>query len=121
MRRAREPGNLGGHGAVGGRGRVSRGVRGDRRAVLILHGVVDPRPGRPIRASVAAYLPHPDYLGSYKRAALEEISKHDHVLTPGRHVGAAAQEDDSALGYGGMSRAADWRGWSSDDSAARPS
>ena len=29
-----------------------------------------------------------------KSAALEEIRKHGHMLTPGRHVGAEAQEDD---------------------------
>ncbi len=29
-----------------------------------------------------------------KSAALAEIHKHGHVLTPGRYVGAEAQEDD---------------------------
>ena len=35
-----------------------------------------------------------DVAGFCKSATLEEIRKHDHVLTPGRYVGAAAQEDD---------------------------
>jgi type I restriction enzyme M protein len=32
--------------------------------------------------------------GFCKSATLEEIRKHGHVLTPGRYVGAEAQEDD---------------------------
>jgi type I restriction enzyme M protein len=35
-----------------------------------------------------------DIAGFCKNAALEEICKHGHVLTPGRYVGAEAQEDD---------------------------
>ena len=35
-----------------------------------------------------------DVPGFCKSAALEEIRGHDHVLTPGRYVGAAPQEDD---------------------------
>lgn len=35
-----------------------------------------------------------DIPGFCKSAALEEIRKHGHVLTPGRYVGAEAQEDD---------------------------
>ena len=35
-----------------------------------------------------------DILGFCKSATLDEIRQHDHVLTPGRYVGAAAQEDD---------------------------
>ena len=35
-----------------------------------------------------------DLLGFCKAAKLEEIRKHDYVLTPGRHVGAAAAEED---------------------------
>ena len=40
---------------------------------------------------VAAYR---DLPGFCKSATLEEIRKHGHVLTPGRYVGAEAQEDD---------------------------
>jgi len=35
-----------------------------------------------------------DVPGFCKSATLEEIRKHDHVLTPGRYVGAAPQEED---------------------------
>ncbi len=35
-----------------------------------------------------------DIPGFYKSAPLEEVRKHGHVLTPGRYVGAEAQEDD---------------------------
>jgi len=35
-----------------------------------------------------------DIPGFCKSATLEEIRKHGHVLTPGRYVGAGAQEDD---------------------------
>ena len=35
-----------------------------------------------------------DVPGFCKSATLEEIQKHGHVLTPGRYVGAAPQEDD---------------------------
>ncbi len=35
-----------------------------------------------------------DIPGFCKSAAIEEIRKHGHVLTPGRYVGAAPQEDD---------------------------
>ncbi|WP_287125360.1 class I SAM-dependent DNA methyltransferase [Desulfobacter sp.] len=35
-----------------------------------------------------------DEAGFCKSATLEEIGKHDHVLTPGRYVGAAQEEDD---------------------------
>jgi len=35
-----------------------------------------------------------DFSGFCKSATLDEIRKHGHVLTPGRYVGAGAQEDD---------------------------
>ena len=35
-----------------------------------------------------------DVAGFCKSATLDDIRKHDHVLTPGRYVGAAEQEDD---------------------------
>ena len=35
-----------------------------------------------------------DEAGFCKSATMEEITKHDHVLTPGRYVGAAEEEDD---------------------------
>jgi type I restriction enzyme M protein len=35
-----------------------------------------------------------DVPGFCKSAPLEEVHKHGHVLTPGRYVGAEAQEDD---------------------------
>ncbi|MCC5091250.1 type I restriction-modification system subunit M [Xanthomonas campestris] len=35
-----------------------------------------------------------DIAGFCKSAPLDEVRKHGHVLTPGRYVGAAAQEDD---------------------------
>jgi len=38
-----------------------------------------------------------DVLGFCKSATLNEILQHSHVLTPGRYVGAKAQEDDGEL------------------------
>ena len=38
--------------------------------------------------------PYGDEPGFCKSVALDEIREHDHVLTPGRYVGAAAAEDD---------------------------
>src|SRR4030095_5521208 len=35
-----------------------------------------------------------DIAGYCKSAELSEVRKHGHVLTPGRYVGAEAQEDD---------------------------
>ncbi len=38
--------------------------------------------------------PYEDEPGFCKSATLEEIREHDHILTPGRYVGAAATEED---------------------------
>lgn len=51
-----------------------------------------------------------DVPGFCKSATLDEIRRHDHVLTPGRYVGAAAQEDDGEPFEEKMVRlAAQWR------------
>ena len=51
-----------------------------------------------------------DEPGFCKSATLEEIQKHGHVLTPGRYVGAAPQEDDGEPFQEKMSRlTAQWR------------
>jgi type I restriction system adenine methylase len=51
-----------------------------------------------------------DIPGFCKSATLEEIRKHGHVLTPGRYVGAAAQEDDGEPFVEKMQRlSAQWR------------
>ncbi len=51
-----------------------------------------------------------DVPGFCKSAKLEEIRKHGHVLTPGRYVGAAPQEDDSEPFEEKMTRlSAEWR------------
>ena len=51
-----------------------------------------------------------DVPGFCKSAGLEEIRKHGHVLTPGRYVGAAPQEDDGVPFVEKMARlAAQWR------------
>jgi type I restriction enzyme M protein len=51
-----------------------------------------------------------DIPGFCKAAALDEIRKHGHVLTPGRYVGAQAQEDDGEAFDEKMRRlSAQWR------------
>jgi type I restriction enzyme M protein len=51
-----------------------------------------------------------DVAGFCKSATLEEIRKHGYVLTPGRYVGAAEQEDDGEPFEEKMARlAAQWR------------
>lgn len=51
-----------------------------------------------------------DIPGFCKSATLEEIRKHGHVLTPGRYVGAAAQEDEGEPFAEKMQRlSAQWR------------
>ena len=56
---------------------------------------------------------HGDYAdepGFCKSASLEEIQRHGHVLTPGRYVGAAPQEDDGEPFAEKMERlSAEWR------------
>jgi type I restriction enzyme M protein len=44
--------------------------------------------------AVGGLMAYEDIPGFCKRASLDEIRKHAHVLTPGRYVGAEAQEDD---------------------------
>ena len=51
-----------------------------------------------------------DIPGLCKSATLEEVRKHGHVLTPGRYVGAAPQEDDGEPFEEKMARlTAQWR------------
>ena len=51
-----------------------------------------------------------DVPGFCKSATVEEIRKHSHVLTPGRYVGAAPQEDDGEPFEEKMAKlAAQWR------------
>ncbi|WP_417244380.1 type I restriction-modification system subunit M [Celeribacter sp.] len=51
-----------------------------------------------------------DVAGFCKSASMEEIRKHGHVLTPGRYVGAAEQEDDGESFEEKMPRlSAHWR------------
>ena len=54
--------------------------------------------------------PYADIPGFCMSAALDEVSKHGHVLTPGRYVGAEPQPDDGEPFDKKMSRlAAQWR------------
>ena len=51
-----------------------------------------------------------DVPGFCKSASLDEVRKHGHVLTPGRYVGAEAQEDDGEPFEEKMARlTAQWR------------
>ena len=51
-----------------------------------------------------------DVAGFCKSASMEDIRKHGHVLTPGRYVGAAEQEDDGEPFEEKMARlSAQWR------------
>ena len=52
-----------------------------------------------------------DIAGFCKSASMDEIRKHGHVLTPGRHVDATEVEDDSEPFKEKMLRlSAQWRG-----------
>jgi len=60
--------------------------------------------------SEAESAPYTDLPGFCKSATVEEIRKHGHVLTPGRYVGAAPQEDDGEPFEEKMARLAkQWR------------
>jgi type I restriction enzyme M protein len=48
-----------------------------------------------------------DVPGFCKSATLDEVRKHGHVLTPGRYVGAEAQEDDAEAFEDKMKRLTD--------------
>ena len=51
-----------------------------------------------------------DVPGFCKSASLEDVRRHGHVLTPGRYVGAAPQEDDGEPFEEKMARlSAQWR------------
>ena len=54
--------------------------------------------------------PYQDVLGFCKSATLDDVRAHDHVLTPGRYVGVAAQPEDDEPFQEKMARlAAEWR------------
>lgn len=54
--------------------------------------------------------PYVDIPGFCKAASLDDVRKHGHVLTPGRYVGAAVQEEDGEPFEQKMQRlAAQWR------------
>ncbi len=70
----------------------------------------DSTPATPPGNNPAANNTYADIPGFCKSATLQEIRKHAHVLTPGRYVGAAPQEDDGEPFEEKMTRlTAQWR------------
>ncbi|MBZ0086901.1 MAG: type I restriction-modification system subunit M [Thermomonas sp.] len=66
--------------------------------------------GRGVGGEGTHLLPYQDIPGFCYSATLEDIRKHGHVLTPGRYVGAAEQEDDGEPFEEKMARlSAQWR------------
>ena len=55
----------------------------------------DQQPGGPERQGDEGAGEYEDVAGFCKRATLDDLRKHGHVLTPGRYVGAEAAESDS--------------------------
>ena len=53
-----------------------------------------PKSPSPLTGEGRVTNPYADVPGFCKSATLEEVRKHGHVLTPGRYVGAEAQEED---------------------------
>lgn len=57
--------------------------------------VVNPRVADIYHAWCGDAAGYVDTPGFCRAASLDEVRSHSHVLTPGRYVGAAAQEEDS--------------------------
>jgi type I restriction enzyme M protein len=72
-------------------GRVTQGAVTEERTPANTRETVDINAGLRDKAANPAY---ENILGFCKSAQLDEIQKHDYVLTPGRYVGAVAEEDD---------------------------
>jgi type I restriction enzyme M protein len=52
------------------------------------------RKNSPLEKSTESGVTYKDIKGFCKSATIEEIEKHNHVLTPGRYVGIEVVEDD---------------------------